>query len=457
MFVRVTLYDPAAQAHQVELPAAEPIGRILPVLIRRLRLPETDGGNPLQYDLYRAGAPEPLKPVATLHMAGITHGAALELRAAIDPYARVTEEELKARETHYRTARTPRRWRDYQAQIGLGLLALLALLLWGAYKNSQIVAVLPPPTARPLIVTRIVAPTVEPVVIQQPQPIAISGPAEGTAITAVAALPEGLCFVLADDRSQSQLYCHHRESSELEGLLSFSLEPQASELFAWAGELFLVQPRNAYYSEIWQSNGYAGGTDQLLSIPGLATTPPLRVGSNYLFGQADEATGWQALHLYAAGSRTAERFANLFVAHDWHEQALLHDGILYFAGRTADSGWELWRSDGTVGGTFMLGDMNTGPLSAAPADLVVYGDRILFVAENGAGRQIWQTDGTPAGTRLFWAQGDYDDPHALLVSGESLFFQASGPTEGQWLLHLQGGEMLRALGLSGRATELAAL
>ncbi|MCB0006522.1 MAG: EsaB/YukD family protein, partial [Anaerolineales bacterium] len=127
MFVRVTLYDPAAQAHQVELPAAEPIGRILPVLIRRLRLPETDGGNPLQYDLYRAGAPEPLKPVATLHMAGITHGAALELRAAIDPYARVTEEELKARETHYRTARTPRRWRDYQAQIGLGLLAVLAL------------------------------------------------------------------------------------------------------------------------------------------------------------------------------------------------------------------------------------------------------------------------------------------------------------------------------------------
>ena len=71
-------------------------------------------------------------------------------------------------------------------------------------------------------------------------------------------------------------------------------------------------------------------------------------------------------------------------------------GSLLFVADDGEHGSQLWRSDGTLAGTRRL----TG-LEGPPAGLTVVGDRVFFTADDGVhGREVWSTDGTRAGTRL---------------------------------------------------------
>lgn len=73
--------------------------------------------------------------------------------------------------------------------------------------------------------------------------------------------------------------------------------------------------------------------------------------------------------------------------------------IAYFAGTDATHGSELWRTDGTEAGTYMLKDINVGSLSSAPLNMTALGEMIYFVANDGTnGYELWKSDGTEAGT-----------------------------------------------------------
>ncbi|MCZ7672821.1 MAG: hypothetical protein M5U34_39725 [Chloroflexi bacterium] len=71
------------------------------------------------------------------------------------------------------------------------------------------------------------------------------------------------------------------------------------------------------------------------------------------------------------------------------------DGILYFTAFDVAHGIELWRSDGTAAGTYMVKDINPGSAHAAPSNIVAYGGYyndsvIYFLADGGNGVQIWK-------------------------------------------------------------------
>jgi ELWxxDGT repeat protein len=78
------------------------------------------------------------------------------------------------------------------------------------------------------------------------------------------------------------------------------------------------------------------------------------------------------------------------------------DTYLLFDVRTAAEGRELWRSDGTSAGTFLLKDINAGVLSSNPNNIIFYKNNLVyFLATDAAhGEEIWTTDGTAAGTNL---------------------------------------------------------
>ncbi len=81
------------------------------------------------------------------------------------------------------------------------------------------------------------------------------------------------------------------------------------------------------------------------------------------------------------------------------------NGVLIFDARvTPESGVELWRSDGTEAGTFLLKEINDlGPLfSSSPSWFVEMNGEAYFTASTGSleGTSIWKTDGTEAGTVL---------------------------------------------------------
>jgi ELWxxDGT repeat protein len=82
-------------------------------------------------------------------------------------------------------------------------------------------------------------------------------------------------------------------------------------------------------------------------------------------------------------------------------------GVLFFQGFQATSGSgsgtgaEIWRSDGTAGGTMLLKDVNPGNASSFATRFTPVRGVVVFLADDGThGSELWVTDGTAAGTML---------------------------------------------------------
>lgn len=81
------------------------------------------------------------------------------------------------------------------------------------------------------------------------------------------------------------------------------------------------------------------------------------------------------------------------------------NGILYFTvGGIGCStcNMELWKSDGTPGGTVMITTLSFDVFSggASPNNFVALGSNCIFSFGNGTGRELWISDGTAAGTHI---------------------------------------------------------
>ena len=133
-------------------------------------------------------------------------------------------------------------------------------------------------------------------------------------------------------------------------------------------------------------------------------------------------------------------------------------GYLYFTADDGVSGVELWRSDGTAAGTFMVRDIYPGSESAEPSEFTALGNRIYFVADDGlSGQEVWTSDGTEAGTMMvsdLRPGSDSSLPSELTRAGARLFFRADDGQVGRelWAIDSPGG----LLGLL-RNTELTSL
>jgi len=68
--------------------------------------------------------------------------------------------------------------------------------------------------------------------------------------------------------------------------------------------------------------------------------------------------------------------------------------VVYFAGTDVAHGTELWRSDGTELGTFLVKDIVPGLDSSGITEMVAMGASVFFVA----GGELWRSNGTDGGT-----------------------------------------------------------
>src|SRR5215475_6536347 len=82
-------------------------------------------------------------------------------------------------------------------------------------------------------------------------------------------------------------------------------------------------------------------------------------------------------------------------------RAITFNNRAYFVVDDGVHGEELWSSDGTDGGTFLVRDINPGSLGSGVRNLTVAGAQLFFSANDGThGFELWRTDGTPQGTVL---------------------------------------------------------
>ena len=77
------------------------------------------------------------------------------------------------------------------------------------------------------------------------------------------------------------------------------------------------------------------------------------------------------------------------------------NGVAFFAANDGTHGFELWRSDGSPGGTQMVKDINPGGGSSYPVGLTNVGGTLFFSANDSThGYELWRSDGSAAGTQM---------------------------------------------------------
>ena len=84
------------------------------------------------------------------------------------------------------------------------------------------------------------------------------------------------------------------------------------------------------------------------------------------------------------------------------EDLVVANGAIYFQGNDFQgAGWELWKSDGTEAGTSLVADIAAEGLNSFPHAITEHNGDVYFrVGTGSAGHQLWKTDGTEVGTEF---------------------------------------------------------
>jgi len=125
------------------------------------------------------------------------------------------------------------------------------------------------------------------------------------------------------------------------------------------------------------------------------------------------------------------------------------NGTLYFALDDGDSGaghgFELWESDGTASGTFLVKDINPGNSASSPYGFAgTTNGEVFFGANDGThGFELWETDGTAGNAQMVMdinttSSGASSNPQDLVAIGNEVYFVATDGTNGQQLWETNG-------------------
>ena len=97
------------------------------------------------------------------------------------------------------------------------------------------------------------------------------------------------------------------------------------------------------------------------------------------------------------------------------------NGVIFFT--TDDgNGRELWKTDGTPATVLWSKMLGTGPSGSFPGELIPRQDELYFVADDQNGKAVWKSDGTEAGTTLVAYDGFYGNPQNLTYANGFLYF-----------------------------------
>lgn len=109
------------------------------------------------------------------------------------------------------------------------------------------------------------------------------------------------------------------------------------------------------------------------------------------------------------------------------------NGTLFTNIGTPSTGNELWKSDLTEAGTQLVRDINPGPGDSSPDQFLNHNGMLFFAANDGTrGRELWKSDGTSGGTVLvkdidpIGSVGSYPGsyPNGFVVKDGNFFFGA---------------------------------
>jgi ELWxxDGT repeat protein len=208
---------------------------------------------------------------------------------------------------------------------------------------------------------------------------------------------------------------------------------QPANLTNLNGTLYFVANDGTHGRELWKSDGTATGTVLVKDInTGTLGSSPCNltnVNGTLFFGASDGTSGQELWKSNGTASGTV-LVKNIYPGTDAYGRPLSSNpasltnasGTLYFAATDGTHGTELWQSDGTAAGTVLVKDINPGSSGSSPESLTVAGAHLFFAADDGVhGVELWDPQILPAaGTDTVQApQGIRNSGDTMLLSDMS--------------------------------------
>jgi len=142
--------------------------------------------------------------------------------------------------------------------------------------------------------------------------------------------------------------------------------------------------------------------------------------------------------IHPAGAQpTLVKDINLLPPSSFPRSLVAVGNVGYFAAHHGVTGEELWRSDGTAAGTFLVKDIRPGSVGSDLFSLTNVNGVLYFRANNGVnGFELWRSNGTAAGTVLvkdIWPGSDSSFPSSLTNVNGVLYFRANNGVTGHEL------------------------
>ena len=203
------------------------------------------------------------------------------------------------------------------------------------------------------------------------------------------------------------------------GLAGSQYPTNSVALINHLGTLYFAADDEVHGSELWRSDGTPQGTtlikdlktDSLNSIR--SNNPFFNLGGELIFTASngyDDVEIWKSNGTPAGTVRVSNiRNGVRNDSYSTRESGLNGftemNGALYFRAIDVANDWELWRTNGTTASTFRVKDINSTSTSyrgsSDPQELVNVNGTLFFTADDGLhGRELWKSNGTPAGTVL---------------------------------------------------------
>ena len=234
----------------------------------------------------------------------------------------------------------------------------------------------------------------------------------------------------------------------------------------WNGDLYFTSFEPYTASQLWRTRGSAATTESLATIvprielqfsatQGITSLTPLG-DALYFASLAKVSSGYQLWKTRGSAATSAEVTSKVSLAlYDYPNPIELtaFNGALYFAGRDASHGVELWKSDGTDAGTVLVKDLVPGSQDSIPLRLTPFNGALYFIAQDAdGGRGLWKTDGTEAGTVQVADIRDVGGRSAVVsLAGAlqgALYFVASAADTGSELWKTDGTSVSRVTDLA---------
>ena len=256
---------------------------------------------------------------------------------------------------------------------------------------------------------------------------------------------------------EARLYRVHGDTGEVEQFFPHAVDFSV-ELTIIGDTMFFVGGGSDTGFELFRTDGTISGTQPVLDIfPGPNGSFPdnlFTVGDQIFFvaGASFEADSQRVVRQLWTTSGTSESTVNLGeepVNPDVRFVAYQQD--VYYQSKSEQSGWELFKTDGTPAGTGLVVDINPGEDSGMAVPQTTVDGKLLFLADNGTkGIEPWTWDGTTAEmSEIHLGRGGFTTEPELfefIPFGNDLVFPGTTPFEGQELFVIRGSEVERVPG-----------